>query len=308
MCTILTVDRFFYQNNKQEVDERIESDAISNDDGWAVVLLGRNRSETVLTQSLELSAVQSAIETVPWTRMFVHSRLATTSTSGIFGCHNFTTVGDGLKVNVENGYWIVQHNGILKSPMARHYMVDSMIIPEMIRSSGIEKTIKYLVEEESYANVFLINPLLGQYIVTRSETNSLYTDQKGNYSTNKVGTIEHPVPNRSSHVHHHFFDKKKPPVYARYENHKEAIAALMAESEMHTKNLAEECRVWGDEVFEIINSLPMFHQACVFLGYLGEKNRKMSETSYGYLSSQQKKWAKTLGIEVARVKKVSVSK
>lgn len=299
MCTIFSIDRFFFNNNKQNSLKRIEQDAARNDDGWAAVFLGEHANQTVLMQSLELSSVLAAIDSVPWTRMFLHSRMSTTSTGGIFGCHNFSTIGSGLQSNVTNGYWVVQHNGILSDHRSRQYMVDSMFITQHIREHGPAETINYLLTKETYANVFMINPISGQYYVTRSVTNSLFTDGLGNFSTNPVGEIAKPVPQRSFTEHRHMFTRSQVSTRVKYPSDKEALLALDRDSQEQTDNLKAECQEWGTLVFDHIHSLGLFHQACVFLGYLGPKRTSMTHTDFLYLSSQQKKWAKTLGIDVS---------
>lgn len=299
MCTILTFDRFFYTQNKEEIHARIHADANSNDDGWAVVFMGSSPSQTVMMQSLELKSVMASINYIPWDRVFLHSRLSTTSTDGIFGCHNFTTVGNGLEENVEHGYWIVQHNGILKAPITREYLVDSMYIAEVIRSSGIDAGVKYMRDIEDYANVFLINPIIGQYRVVRSVTNSLYTDFLGNYSTNIVGQISKAVPKRSDYLHEHVFMKNKVPKKSPTYTVEEAIALWEREHQVQNEVLEDECARWGDEALNnYTTDIKQFAAALHFLSYLGSKKVRMPYWTFKSLTTLQQKWARTLGLLV----------
>lgn len=305
MCTILTFDRWLYSKSKEALLERINKDANSNDDGWAVVFLGSSSNQTIMMQSLELSSVLAAIDTVPWDRVFLHSRLSTTSTDGIFGCHNFTTVGNGLESNVSNGYWIVQHNGILKAPITRDYLVDSMYIAEVIRENGLEAGISYMRDIEDYANVFLINPITGKYVVVRSQTNTLYTDNFGNYSTNMVAAITQPVPHRSSHKHDHIFlkpkERRKPPTYSV----DEAISVWETEYAQQNEVIEDECAQWGDEALSgYTTDVKQFASGLKCLGYLGPKKIFMEYWTFKSLSLVQQKWARTLGVSVKAYKQV----
>lgn len=197
MCTLLTVDRAFYNANTKEVEWRIKMDASINRDGFALCLIGEKEEETLVMQLLDLSALLKVISTnTKWTRMFLHSRASTTSTTGIFGCHNFSSVGNGIKdyTKTNQTHWLVQHNGCIVDKEAGEYMVDSMLIAAKVNAIGVEKTIEWLLDKESYANVFFINPRTGDYKVVRCLTNTLYMDGKGNFSTKICKDIKIPVP------------------------------------------------------------------------------------------------------------------
>lgn len=299
MCTILTVDRFTFDQYTTEFLGRIEEDARNNPDGWSVVLLGQTKQETTLLKSLELESVMDALETIPWTRAFIHSRLATTSAAGIFGCHNFTTVGNGHSQNVKNGYWIVQHNGILSSPESYGYAVDSMYITEYIRAFGIKKAIDYLTKTETYANTFLINPLSARYIVTRAKTNTLYTDGLGNYSTRQVGPLTLEVPQQSHDEFHHFYDRKvEPPDMIEQVGGYDSFELWEQEIELHANNIEKEVSAWGDETLKTYNqNLELFAVALQRLGYVQPRKKLMDISTFKELDIHQRRWAMTLGVK-----------
>lgn len=204
MCTLLTVSRDLFESNKEMFDYRIRMDATLNRDGFALVLLGDVENETVVMQSLSYDVIMSVVAANKnWKRMFLHTRAATTKTGGIFGCHNFFSSGNGEELkNSSTNTWIVQHNGILGSSEASDYLVDSMLIADMININGVEETEKWLLEKEVYANVFMINVTTGEYRVVRCQANTLYTDGNGNYSTKIVGSlINQPVETDTKYSH-----------------------------------------------------------------------------------------------------------
>lgn len=307
MCTIITVSRAFFEANKQDVLNRINSDGVSNDDGWGLVLLGDRPANTISVKSLELDTIKHLIENTKWNRMFLHARFSTTSTKGIFGCHNFTTVGNGLKENVKNGSWIVQHNGILKSKESNNYLVDSMYIPEVLRLHGLRATKGYLTSNENYANVFLINPQSGMYVVTRASSGSLHTDGNGNYSTGVIGPINSPVPHNSATDHFHLWSRKEEPVTTPSFSKQEMEHFLKLEVRAHDDVLAKECEYWGDDALNIYqDDYKQFSDACQVLGYLDKKVMRLS--TYTYLTKAQQRWCRALGISIEKPKKNKKSK
>jgi len=202
MCTLLTIDRQTFTTHPAETIWRIKADAALNRDGLAVVALTANSDEVTKFQTLDLNTVIQFIENnQSWTRIFLHTRAATTKFNGIFGCHNFTSVGKG--VNKAPSNWIVQHNGILTDPESDKYLVDSMYIAEHIHHFGVKETADYLIEKEFYANVFMIDPESGAYHVVRCIQGTLYTDNAGNYSSKPFGPIKSPVAHNvhRNHVH-----------------------------------------------------------------------------------------------------------
>jgi predicted glutamine amidotransferase len=282
--------------------QQIQDDALYNNDGWSVVLLGKKPEDTVISQSLDLESILTVVENTKWERMFFHARLSTTSTAGIFGCHNFTTVGDGRKANVKKGFWIVQHNGILRSPESREYLVDSMYIAEVVRQHGIEAAKAYLTTNEEYANVFLVNPETGMYVVTRSVTNSLYTDNMGNYSTNKFGPMDHPVAHRSAANHFHLWTAKKGKVNPSF-SVDEAALAWDIEIRNHDNVIKQECDEWGCNALDLYTvDIKQFAEACKHLGYL-DKDAYMETDLFKSLSKIQQRWCRTLGIRIFTPKK-----
>lgn len=308
MCTILTIDREFFDVFKDSVLERITKDAVSNDDGFGLILLGKTKRGTIVTQSIDLETIKTLINNVPWERMFLHSRMSTTSTSGIFGCHNFSSVGEGksqftakgLRIAKEN--WLVQHNGVLRDAESRKYMVDSMYIAEVINKQGLQAALTYINTKEDYANVFLVNPDNGRYFMSRSSTGSLHTDGYGNYSTHPLEIINQPVKDRTITEHHHKFENNAKKKIDKKVNKDELIELWSREAEQIMANLEEDCKAWGDYVlFQHTSDFKMFAEACEKLGYM-QKNVQLSRNTFNYLNFMQQRWIKALRIDVEPAK------
>lgn len=211
MCTIMTIDRDFYTNNKALFDHRTKMDASINRDGFAITMLGSTDKEVVTVQMMNYETAMAFIDNnKTWKRLFLHTRAATTKTVNVFGCHNFKTVGNGKSSADE--HWIIQHNGYISGKESAKYLVDSMYLGDMVNEMGIDKTIQTVIKTQSYSNIFFINPSTGEYRVARCYVNSLYTDGNGNYSTKIMGSIRQPVKIMESFIHHH--EMKKTPSYS----------------------------------------------------------------------------------------------
>lgn len=192
MCTILTVSRKFFTTHEEETLRRINNDAISNDDGWSLITVGRRADEVTVLKSLYLDDILAVIKNnKSWRRFFLHSRMATTRALGLDACHAFSA---------SNG-WFVMHNGSLSHKKARRFPVDSELIAALIKDYGPDTTTSFLRENESYANCFLVNPESGKYRIVRLTSGSLYTDGKGNYSSRDFADIKKAVPTKSYYDH-----------------------------------------------------------------------------------------------------------
>jgi hypothetical protein len=177
MCTVLTVSSDFYGRG---MFNRITSDAIMNADGFALLLIDAFGASTMI-RTLDFRVVTMMLEQSHWERMFLHCRYATQGEAVLDNTHGWSV--DGV---------FYMHNGVLEDPETRYFAVDSQLIGHWLYG-GVEKTIEKL-QKEPYANVFLIDTKENYYVVHRSKGGTLFTDWKGNYSTNKMGPIRHPVP------------------------------------------------------------------------------------------------------------------
>lgn len=178
----MTIDREFYLANKVEVMAQIKEDWRSNPHGASLLLIGAASKDTSLIRSMNIDDVLLLVElrflNRTASRIFLHLRYATTGFIGLNGCHGFSA----------NNY-TVMHNGILKRKEADYHNVDSELIAQDIVIESKAYAIAQLQKHETYANVFIIDNDTGKYDVIRQSTGNLYTDGKGNYSSNTCSTM-----------------------------------------------------------------------------------------------------------------------
>lgn len=193
MCTLITTD-----TNSPELEKRIRADAVSNSDGWSLLMLDKNGTHT-FTRTLSLETLVNLINGQPWARIFLHSRFATQGSKKLQNCHGWDA----------DGYFYF-HNGVLRSPEARVYAVDSQLIGKWLRKHGARETMTQLVSE-SFANVLVCSIDKSEYWAFHSRGGSLYADGKGNFSTNAFGDIN--IPCKSDHYYYNQLprmEEKKP--------------------------------------------------------------------------------------------------
>lgn len=176
MCTIITVDRY-----SKELEERVRYDANSNGDGWSLLMIDKTGNHSMI-RTLDLKVVMANLLLGSWSRIFLHSRLATQGRSRVQNCHGWSA--DGV---------FYFHNGTIRDTDSRKYPVDSQMIGKWITDLGVMKTIKTKLNSESFANVMMVDPDAKTYWVFRSTGGSLYTDEKGNFSTVQFGDITKPI-------------------------------------------------------------------------------------------------------------------
>lgn len=177
MCTIMTVTPELYGS---KLWRRIFTDAAQNADGFSLILIDWQGASTII-RTMDIKNVTQLLERADWDRMFLHCRFATQGEAVLKNTHGWSA--DGV-------YYM--HNGMISDPASMHYNVDSQVIGAWLRQ-GVPHAMEKLLTEK-YANVFLIDTNENYYTVSRSQVGTLYTDWRGNYSTNKMGPIRHRVP------------------------------------------------------------------------------------------------------------------
>ncbi len=184
MCTIMTLSGKKFRDHKQKVIGQIRRDTLYNPHGSSLLIQKSNNSFIQLnTDDSSSETLVALLGTGKWKRFWLHTRLATTSNRGLTYTHGFRA-----------GPYLLMHNGILRSPESDKYPVDSFYLGTLVETFGPEQLLKALkIEAETYANVFTVDTKTGNYWVTRLSTNSLFTDGKGNYSTNAVADVTNPV-------------------------------------------------------------------------------------------------------------------
>lgn len=193
MCTILTIDREHFQYYSVEFLDRLDSDALYNDDGFAALVMGKDEKDVSIIRNMRFNTFKKQLLATlmgsEWERVWIHCRMATTAFVNVAGTHGF--IGDK---------YAVFHNGVLSAKESDYYNVDSMLISDKLEYEDVEDVLKYL-HTESYANVFIVDLETGEYHVSRSISGTLFTDGYGNYSTNAIaGVIDTPVAQHSQSV------------------------------------------------------------------------------------------------------------
>jgi hypothetical protein len=195
MCTITTIDRNFWLENKQLVIARVLADARLNPDGWAAVGVDADQPDADFNlQSMRIAPILSMVESFflgcsVYGRVFVHSRFATTSRVGIAFNHAFTN----------HRGTIVMHNGIVDNYAS--LAVDSFNLIDYPMHSAPKLLDMLTDDQEMFANIFLIRPDDGTYGVVRLMSGQLHTDGQGNYSSYPMGMINIPVNQNTSYEH-----------------------------------------------------------------------------------------------------------
>lgn len=187
MCTIMTVDLDTYTTSRTTFMRRIQDNQQANDDGLSLVVVDPNRPalNTALSgmhTHLVFDVLAHATKRMsPRARFWLHQRAATTEYVGLPYNHGFT----------DNKGTIIHHNGILRNHDNMH--VDSFQLQQYPTHSAYAVRNRLMDLQESFANIFLIRPNDHTYGVVRMMVGSLYTDGKGNYSTNPVADIDIPI-------------------------------------------------------------------------------------------------------------------
>lgn len=174
MCTMVTVD-----TRSPELLAQIRADAKNNNDGWSVLVIDKHGKHS-LVRTLSLALVLATVESVDFARIFVHSRFTTRGESTLQNTHGWESAGV-----------FYFHNGTLSAPESKKYNVDSMLIGDWIKEHGFPGVFDEL-NKELFANALLVWPDTHRYWAFRSTAGTLFTDDVGNFSTNKFGAIDKP--------------------------------------------------------------------------------------------------------------------
>lgn len=185
MCTIITAEKSI---KAKDICDRIRQDSLYNCDGISLLMI-TDEKKPVIVRSMDYETVLTLIEYTPWERVFVHLRASTCSPALLQNTHGWNTKGI-----------FVFHNGVIHSQSAEKFDVDSQAINMWLENFGLDETID-LLHREDFANVFLVDTDKGEYFVHRSSVGTLFTDGKGNYSTNAFCDIKTPVDAFSDHEH-----------------------------------------------------------------------------------------------------------
>lgn len=206
MCTIMTFTKDMLND---KIYSRIIDDMKWNSDGFALILTDKYGELITCLRTMNEDAIISTLTAVDFRRAFLHCRMATQGAPKLENVHGWY-----------GGGFYVMHNGILSDPEAKRYAVDSQMIMQKLKNSGMGRTLKWL-RTQAYQNCLLLDSKTNSYYVTRSTSGSLYTDGIGNFSTNRVGDIDKEVV-RDTYQQYQFERVVRPPVnvygFQRYDD------------------------------------------------------------------------------------------
>ena len=216
-----------FRHNEEAIAAQIRSDARTNDDGSAVILMGKYNTDVTLLRTLNAEAIINLmISDDTWERAWIHNRMATTQFKGLPGAHGFDARYGGND-------WYVMHNGRFVHQEANKFRVDSEWAADLVRKYGPLSSLKVIAENEHFANMFLICPTEGRWFVLRQTSGSLNTDGQGNYSTHKItGLIEDDV--KSGTQEEFKFDVTTKPFISRYNISHGYVPPVLPEAEKKT--------------------------------------------------------------------------
>lgn len=174
MCTLY----IFSAEVKSKFIDQITKDWKNNNDGGSCIMLDEYDDVYVRIQCTELKHLVAVLKSSKAARYCVHLRAATTSAMGVTGCHFFDS---------PNGEFIYAHNGVISD--GNHLRVDSLIVGEWLENdkSGMPD-----MSAEYYANLIVYDTLTKKLTVHRCG-GSLYTDNRGNWSTTRLNQHFHYV-------------------------------------------------------------------------------------------------------------------
>ena len=193
MCQLFSIGRASFDANCESWMAALRAGANINSHGSAALFIDETNGNHSIVRAMDWDDIEDVLETKrDWTRVLIHQRYGTRGARDVFNTH-FWQVGDLFYC----------HNGVLRGEVSQDFEVDSHAIGHMLETGGIWAALQFL-QEQDYANVFIVDLNEYCYYVSRSETNTLFTNSGGDYSTASVaGLVEQEVP-RNSIVRHAF--------------------------------------------------------------------------------------------------------
>lgn len=149
--------------------------------------MGQSQEDSLLFRTMNaekaLEVMDSEMTQGKGKRAWLHLRYATTGFTGLNGTHGFAA-----------GDFTVFHSGCLSRKQAQKFKVDSELIAADVENHGVKTAIKFVAEQDPFANIFVVNNKTGTWHMYRNQGGSLHADGQGNYSTHAFATITMPVP------------------------------------------------------------------------------------------------------------------
>lgn len=192
MCLIYSISKEEYESHTDQWRDHMDAGSRTNKDGFAALFIDEDTGGHSIIRSLNWEDINTMLAVKDdWTRVFVHQRAITRGGRSLENTH-FWQSGDVFYC----------HNGVLRGDYQSNFKVDSLAIGAVLEEDGIWGTLGFL-QQQMYANVFMIDMKEMTWYMTRSVTNTLFMDETGsNYSTRKLtGICDIPVPTNSIMKH-----------------------------------------------------------------------------------------------------------
>lgn len=156
--------------------EHLDKGTKTNDHGHAALFIDEESGQHSLIRSVNWYDIKTMLSVKDdWTRVFIHQRASTRGGNGLENTHFW-----------QSGRYFYCHNGVFRGELQSDFLVDSMVIGHLLSENGLWPTLEYMQAQE-YSNVFIIDMESMEWYMSRSRTNTLFTDSSGNYSTKKLG-------------------------------------------------------------------------------------------------------------------------
>lgn len=178
MCKIFAITRHSYDNNTEAWTEHLKDGARINSHGSAALFIDEDTGSHSIIRATQWTDIQDVLDfKSDWTTVFIHQRFGTRGGRGLENVH-FWQANDVFYC----------HNGVLRGTEQEALSVDSLVIGQWLEEGGVWYALSQL-QQQDYANVFMVDMIDGAYYMSRSVTNSLYTNDLGDYSTDKLDGI-----------------------------------------------------------------------------------------------------------------------
>jgi len=184
MCQIHIINKINFLNNPSEYEDHLNDGARINDHGSAALFIDDKGNHSLIRAMKFDTIIDMMYMNDLWETVVIHQRYSTHGEANLSNTHLWQV-----------GNYFYCHNGVLRDPDANKFDVDSQLIGFHLETNPYE-AIAYC-QSEDYANTIIVGLEEKKIWVTRSKTNTLYTDGNGQFSTRKLkGEIEDPMPER----------------------------------------------------------------------------------------------------------------
>lgn len=188
MCQIHIINKTNFLNNPTAYEDHLNSGARINDHGSAALFIDDEGNHSII-RAMKFETIMDMLHMNDrWETVVIHQRYTTQGAANLSNTHLWQV-----------GNYFYCHNGVLRDEDTNKYEVDSQLIGHYLETNPWE-AIAYC-QSEDYANTFIVGLDEKKIWVTRSKTNTLYTDGNGQYSTRLLkGEIDTKMPENSVEI------------------------------------------------------------------------------------------------------------